>query len=272
MRRSPRTGRRSSISRTSSTRAIGPRRTATTTSRRVNRGPIASRSPPTCEDAAKALIGASLLGQTGNPGNKECCKHVARDLVDIEIVARPSHEIDLVVGIAQLDDRQQHVETIGEADGHAILGPLSGEAQNDGAKNDQNNGPSHRELDVMTVADGPVERREPGVPETRRLAALALPAVVADGPGVVGVALVLKGQGKLLVSVWREGFLFSKPAPEQTGWALRRPAMVHGDVATQCLISESADIDVGWPRVRQHRDRFSPCISQDERFAWAPLR
>jgi hypothetical protein len=166
------------------------------------------------EDAAKALIDASLLGQTGNPGNKECSEHVARDLVDIEIVARPSHEIDLVVGIAQLDDRQQHIETVGEADGHAILGTLSGDPQNPRAKNDQNKSPYHRELDVMTVADGPVERRQPGVPEAPRLAALALPAVVADGPGVVGVALVLKSQGKLLVSVWREGLLFSKPALE----------------------------------------------------------
>src|SRR5262245_10292003 len=261
MRRSPRTGRRSSISRTSSTRAIGPRRTATTTSRRVNRGPIASRSPPSCEDAAKALIDASLLGQTGNPGNKECCEHVARDLVNIEIVARPSHEIDLVVGIAQLDDRQQHIETIGEADGHAILGPLSGDPQNPGAKNDQKKSPYHRELDVMTVADGPVERRQPGVPEAPRLAALALPAVVADGPGVVGVALVLKGQGKLLVRLRRERFLLSKPALEQTGWAFAGLLVAQRAVVAQCPVGEPIEIEMGWPRIRQQRDRFSPCIS-----------
>src|SRR6516165_7616706 len=94
-----------------------------------------------------------------------------------------------------------------------------------------------------------------------RLAALALPSVVADGPGVVGVALVLKSQGKLLVSVWREGFLFSKPAPEQIGWALRGPVTIHSGVVTQCPIGESIDIDVGWPRIRQQRNRFSPCIS-----------
>src|SRR5262249_23933669 len=35
-------------------RAIGPRPTATTTSRRVNRGPIASRSPRSCEGYAPA--------------------------------------------------------------------------------------------------------------------------------------------------------------------------------------------------------------------------
>jgi len=51
-RRSTRAGRRGSTSRTSSTRAIGPRRTATTTSRWLNRGPFASRSPRSCEGAA----------------------------------------------------------------------------------------------------------------------------------------------------------------------------------------------------------------------------
>ena len=52
MRRSTRPGRCSSISKTSSTRAIGPRPTATTTSRRVNRGPSASRSPRSCKARA----------------------------------------------------------------------------------------------------------------------------------------------------------------------------------------------------------------------------
>src|SRR5262245_64738601 len=108
---------------------------AATTSHRANRGPIASRSTRSCEAAVRAWL-IPLLGQTGNPGNKECCKHVARDLVNIEIVARPSHEIDLVVGIAQLDDRQQHIETIGEADWYAILAPLSGDQQDERAKKD----------------------------------------------------------------------------------------------------------------------------------------
>src|SRR5262249_31422615 len=53
-RRSTRPGRRCSLSRTSSTRAIGLRPTATTTSRRVNRGPFASRSRRICEDAGRA--------------------------------------------------------------------------------------------------------------------------------------------------------------------------------------------------------------------------
>jgi len=39
-----------------STKAIGPRRMPTTTSRRASRGPSASRSPPSCEGGGRALV------------------------------------------------------------------------------------------------------------------------------------------------------------------------------------------------------------------------
>jgi len=48
--------------------------------------------------------------------------------------------------------------------------------------------------------------------------------------------------------------------------------MAQRAVVAQCPVAEPIKIEMRWPRVRQHRDRFSPRISQNERFARVPVR
>jgi hypothetical protein len=76
----------------------------------------------------------SLRREAGNPDDQERRKDIAHDPMKIKIISPPTVEIDLVVLLAQPNDRQQHIEAVNKAIRHAVYTTLAREPESRSAR------------------------------------------------------------------------------------------------------------------------------------------
>src|SRR6202035_1305826 len=113
-----------------------------------------------------------LFGQAGNSGGDERSQQDADDLVRIEIALRPRVEIDVIVLLVQLHERQQHIEAVSEAERDAVLGSLPGGVQHRPTQQHEAQRPGERVFEVIAETDRIVEQEQPRPAQSRRRAPL----------------------------------------------------------------------------------------------------
>src|SRR3984957_12509348 len=161
-----------------------------------------------CERRARfAALRPHLFGQAGNSRGNERSQQDADDLVHIKLALRPGVKIDVIVLLAQLHERQQHIEAVGEAERHAVLGSLSGGVQHRPTQQHEAQRPGERVFEVIAETDRIVEQEQTHPAQSRRRAPLPHLAGVAYVGGFVDQAVGLQDAGKLFVGLWRIGLL-----------------------------------------------------------------